>query len=129
MPVALPALKRAEKLTRRAARVGFDWDGPEQVYEKLSEEIAEVQEAAETGKIHRIQDELGDVLFVAANLARKYGVDPETALEGTNRKFTKRFEYIETKIAHQGLRVSDVSLAEFDVMWEEAKAFDSIPPK
>lgn len=124
VPRALPALTRAEKLTKRVARVGFDWQSPETVYAKLEEEIGEVKDAAASGDKAAIQDELGDVLFVAANLCRKYGVDPEVALAGTNRKFTARFQFIEAEARKQGKTLEDMSLGEMDELWEAAKAFD-----
>lgn len=124
VPKALPALTRAEKLTKRVARVGFDWQSPETVYAKLEEEIGEVKEAAASGDKAAMQDELGDVLFVTANLCRKYGVDPEVALAGTNRKFTARFQFIEAEAKKRGQSIDDMSLAEMDELWESAKAFD-----
>jgi len=122
IPKALPALTRAEKITKRVARVGFDWQSIETVYEKLDEEIGEVQEAAASEDKAAIQDELGDVLFVAANLCRKYGIDPETALAGTNRKFAARFAFIEAEARKQGRPIEDLILTEMDELWEAAKA-------
>ena len=100
---ALPALMRAEKLTKRAARVGFDWPSTDEVFDKLHEEIDELKaEMTENPDPARLQDELGDMLFVMANLARKIGVDPEVALRGANHKFTKRFHFIEDELARDG---------------------------
>jgi len=124
VPKALPALTRAEKITKRVARVGFDWQSPETVYAKLEEEIGEVKEAAASGDKAALQDELGDVLFVVANLCRKYGVDPEVALAGTNRKFASRWRYIEAETSKAGQQLQDLSIAELDAHWEAAKAFD-----
>jgi len=124
VPRALPALTRAEKLTKRVARVGFDWQSVDFVYYKLQEEIRELREAAETNDPARIQDELGDVLFVAANLCRKYGIDPEVALDGTNRKFISRFQFIEREAKERGKPLEDLLLEEMDEIWERAKAHD-----
>jgi len=124
IPKALPALTRAEKITKRVARVGFDWQSPETVYDKLEEEITEVREAAATGDRAAIQDELGDVLFVAANLCRKYGIDPEAALAGTNRKFAARFAFIEAEARKQGRPLEDLVLTEMDELWEAAKTHE-----
>ncbi len=122
VPRALPALTRAAKLTGRVARVGFDWQSADKVYDKLEEELGEVREAAASGDKAALKDELGDVLFVAANLCRKYGVDPEAALAGTNRKFAARFAYMERAAAKAGQRLEDLSLEDMDALWEAAKA-------
>ncbi len=125
IPNALPALLLAEKLTKRAARVGFDWDGPEQVYEKLTEEVGEVKEAAASGDPEALADELGDVLFVLANLCRKYGVNPEEALGRTNAKFRQRFAIMEREAGDRGLNLSDLTLARLEQLWDGAKAHES----
>ncbi len=125
VPQALPALLRAEKLTNRAARVGFDWKEPTHVFAKLDEEIAEVREAIASENQNAIQDELGDILFVMANLCRKFGVNPEQALTGTNQKFTSRFHYMEKQIAQQNRHPQDLSLEELDNLWGEAKSHES----
>ena len=122
MPSALPALSRAIKLQNRAARVGFDWPHIRHVYEKLQEEIGELVEAAESGDDQaHIQEEIGDILFVCANLARHLDVDPEAALRGANAKFIRRFDAIEEALARQGLTAEDVTLEEMDALWNEAK--------
>ncbi|BDW88928.1 nucleoside triphosphate pyrophosphohydrolase [Thalassospira tepidiphila] len=119
---ALPALMRAEKLTKRAARVGFDWPSTDEVFDKLHEEIDELKaEMTENPDPARLQDELGDMLFVMANLARKIGVDPEVALRGANHKFTKRFHFIEDELARDGRTAADSDLAEMDSLWNLAK--------
>lgn len=119
---ALPALMRAEKLTKRAARVGFDWPSPDEVFDKLHEEIGELQaELTENPNHDRIEDELGDMLFVMANLARKLGVDPEVALRRANHKFTRRFHFIENELARYGRSASQSDLEEMDSLWNEAK--------
>ncbi|HSN17478.1 MAG TPA: nucleoside triphosphate pyrophosphohydrolase [Gammaproteobacteria bacterium] len=121
--LGLPALTRAEKLQKRAARVGFDWPELTPVFGKIREELAELeQEVSARGAHARVTDELGDVLFAVANLARKLGVDPEQALRGTNRKFERRFRHVETRLAEQDKRPEQVSLEEMDRYWDEAKA-------
>lgn len=123
VPRALPALSRAVKLTRRAASVGFDWPDLEQVFAKLDEEVGELRQAIDTEDgLAAVQAELGDVLFVVANLARKLGVDPETALAGTNLKFSRRFQKIEQALLEQGKTPAQSSLAEMDALWVASKA-------
>ena len=123
--VALPALPRAVKLQKRVARVGFDWPDVEQVFDKLTEEIGELRaELGEHPDQARITDEMGDILFVCANLARKLGVDPETALRGCNQKFERRFRHIETGLAQTGRRPEDASLQEMEELWVEAKKLE-----
>jgi MazG family protein len=118
----LPALTRAVKLQKRASRVGFDWDAIEPVLAKIHEELDEVKaEIEQDAAKARIEDELGDVLFAVANLARHLDVDPEQALRGTNRKFIRRFEAIEAELAARGERPEDVSLEAMDALWVEAK--------
>lgn len=119
---ALPALMRAEKLTKRAARVGFDWPSTDEVFDKLHEEIDELKaEMTDNPDPARLQDELGDMLFVMANLARKIGVDPEVALRGANHKFTKRFHFIEDELARDGRNAAQSDLEEMDTLWNLAK--------
>lgn len=119
---ALPALIRAEKLTRRAARVGFDWPSIAEVVAKIEEELAETCREIDAGAPKsRLEDEIGDVLFAVANLARKLGVDPEAALRGTNDKFTRRFHHIEAELQARGKAPEDSDLAEMDRLWNEAK--------
>ena len=117
----LPALTRAEKLQKRAARVGFDWPSTDQVLAKITEEARELAEAKGSGDLAKMADELGDLLFVVANLARHLGVDPETALRGTNAKFTRRFRFVEARLADQGRAPSDATLDEMDTLWDAAK--------
>ncbi|MEJ0024069.1 MAG: nucleoside triphosphate pyrophosphohydrolase [Alphaproteobacteria bacterium] len=123
VPVALPALLRAEKLTKRAGRIGFDWPSPEPVLEKLAEELAELEEARRAGDAAHIAEEMGDVLFVVANLARKLGVDPEEALRQANHKFERRFRHIETTLNADG-RTGVRSLDELGPLWDEAKRIE-----
>ena len=123
IPVDLPALIRAEKLQKRAARVGFDWPELAPVFGKIHEELHELErEVSGQGAAARLADELGDVLFAVANLARKLGVDPEQALRGTNRKFERRFQHVETRLAERNKKPEQVSLEEMDRYWDEAKA-------
>lgn len=120
---ALPALLRALKLQSRAARVGFDWDSAPRVVEKIAEEAAEIVEAQQAGAgPEKLADEVGDLLFAVANLARHLKVDPETALRSTNSKFTRRFGEIEAALAKEGRSVADASLAEMEALWQAAKA-------
>ncbi len=121
VPVVLPAMTRALKLQEKAGRVGFDWNDAGAVLDKIREETAEVSEALAQGGIAAIQDEVGDLLFAAVNLARHAGVDPEAALRGTNAKFTRRFGYVEAALAAQGKRPQQASLDEMEALWVEAK--------
>jgi MazG family protein len=121
VPAALPALTRAEKLTKRAARVGFTWATPDAVVEKLHEELAELTVEVATDDKAKIRDEMGDVLFVCANLARLLDIDPEDALRAANAKFTRRFMSIERALAVQGRTPEQSDLAEMDGLWNAAK--------
>lgn len=125
--MALPALMRAEKLTKRAARINFDWPEPEQVLEKLKEELVELDEARAAGDADAIAEEMGDILFVLANLARKLKVDPEEALRRANAKFTARFQHIERRLAEQG-RVGPQPLEDMEALWLEAKRQERTEP-
>jgi len=120
--MGLPALMRAVKLQKRAARVGFDWPDATQVLDKIAEEAAELTEAVTDQPQERVEEEMGDLLFVVANLARHLKVDPETALRRANAKFTRRFRQIEATLADQGRRPEDATLAEMDALWDAAKA-------
>jgi MazG family protein len=123
VPIALPALLRALKLQQRAARVGFDWDSAPKVVEKIAEEAGEIAQARDSGASpEKLEDEIGDLLFAVANLARHLGVDPETALRSTNAKFIRRFSEIESALAAQGRSMSEASLAEMEALWQAAKA-------
>jgi MazG family protein len=125
VPRALPALVEAQQIASRAAHVGFDWENPEQVIEKLHEELAELDEArrhAADGKLNaELEDEIGDLLFVLVNLARFVKVDPEQALRKTNAKFRKRFGFIERKLAERGKKLEDSNIEEMEALWQEAK--------
>ncbi len=118
----LPALLRAYKLQKRASRVGFDWNDPKSVLSKIAEEAGELVEAIDTLTPDDIEDELGDLLFVIANLARHLDVEPEAALRRTNAKFIRRFEAVEAKLADRGKRPEDSDLAEMDALWNQVKA-------
>ncbi len=122
---ALPALLRAAKLQKRAARVGFDWDDPADVFAKIREEIDEVEAEFRAGAPRdRMEDELGDVLFAVANLARKVEIDPESALRRTNEKFERRFRFIEQSLEEQGKSVKSSSLDEMEELWLKAKSLE-----
>jgi len=118
---SLPALVRCEKIQNRAAQHGFDWPEVEPVYDKVLEELDEVKEAWESGDQEHIEEEIGDLLLVAVNLARHMNVDPEQALKKSTNKFQRRFEYIEDKIETSGREVKNCELAELDNLWNEAK--------
>lgn len=125
LPIGLPALTRSAKLQRRAARVGFDWPEVTPVLDKIEEELAEVRaELAGGGSPDRLADEVGDLLFAAANLARHLGVDGETALRRANQKFERRFRAIEAALRAAGRPVEDASLDEMEALWQAAKASD-----
>ena len=121
VPAGLPALTRAVKLTKRAARVGFDWPTPAKVIEKLHEELGDLQAEIDAGDRAKAREELGDLLFVCANLARKLDVEPEDALRATNAKFARRFAFIERSLAAQGRSPDQSDLAEMDRLWDAAK--------
>lgn len=121
VPLPFPALTRALKLQEKAARVGFDWDNARQVLAKIREEADEVEEALAEQGVEAVQDEIGDLLFAMVNLARHAGVDPETALRGTNEKFTRRFRHIERSLAREGATPQQASLARMESLWEDAK--------
>lgn len=119
IPAMLPALMRAEKMQEKAARVGFDWPTVDGALEKFREEVDELQEAQSS---QEVAEEMGDLLFSLVNIARFKGVEPEAALQTTNNKFVRRFNYIEQKIQAAGKQFSDYSLEEMDRLWDEAKA-------
>lgn len=119
---ALPAMVRAQKLQKRAARAGFDWSDPQPVYAKVEEELAEVHEAWREGQGEdRLRAELGDLLFAVVNLCRHHGVDAEQALKGCNRRFENRFAHMERQLAAQGTDVHEANQASLEVAWEAAK--------
>ncbi|MBV0893172.1 nucleoside triphosphate pyrophosphohydrolase [Paracoccus sp. Z118] len=120
--LGLPALTRAVKLQNRAARVGFDWPATDQVLDKLREETAELVAARDSGDRAHLAEEMGDLLFVMANLARHLDIGPEEALRAANAKFTRRFQSIEAALAAEGRRPEDSTLEEMDRLWDAAKA-------
>lgn len=127
VPVALPALTRAIKLQEKASKVGFDWNNPRIVLEKIREECDEVEEALDRGDENHVAEEIGDLLFAVANLARHARKDGESALRQTNAKFERRFRHIERRLAAQGRKLGEVPLAEMDALWDEAKLLERHP--
>ena len=121
VPKSLPALVKASRIQEKVAGVGFDWEEPQQVFEKLQEELGELQHEINENNTDKIEAEFGDVLFSMINYARFLKVSPENALERTNKKFIKRFQYIEMKAKEMGKSIQDMTLAEMDIYWEEAK--------
>ncbi len=129
VPLAFPALIEANKLTKKAAKVRFDWENIEQIFDKLTEETSELRQAIAAGanSSENIEEEIGDLLFVIVNLARKLDVEPETALKKTNRKFRRRFEFIESELKKNGKTVKESDLTEMDALWNEAKKKSNAP--
>ncbi|WP_027392219.1 nucleoside triphosphate pyrophosphohydrolase [Aquimarina latercula] len=121
VPKSLPALVKASRIQDKVAGVGFDWEEPQQVFEKLEEELGELQDEIEKQDADKIESEFGDVLFSMINYARFLNINPEDALERTNKKFIKRFQYLEKKAKEKSKSLQDMTLAEMDVFWEEAK--------
>nr|WP_299384325.1 nucleoside triphosphate pyrophosphohydrolase [Allomuricauda sp.] len=121
VPHSLPALVKANRIQEKVAGVGFDWEQPEQVFEKVQEELSELQDELKQGNADRLESEFGDVLFSMVNYARFLDINPENALERTNKKFIKRFQYLEQKAKEKGKTLKEMTLAEMDVFWEEAK--------
>ena len=122
VPQSLPALLKAARLTEKAARVGFDWRRTEDVFSKIDEEIGELREAISSGDEANVHDEIGDLLFTIANIARKLNVNAEEALQSSNRKFTRRFESMETSVREGGRNLDQLSLEQMDALWDDAKA-------
>lgn len=122
VPLSMPALLKASRLTEKAARVGFDWRRTEDVFDKVDEEIAELREAVASGDQTHIEEEIGDLLFTIANLARKVNVNPEEALQSTNRKFMRRFQSMEGNVRQRGQDLDQLELEEMDQLWDQAKA-------
>ncbi len=121
VPVSLPAMVKANRIQDKVAGVGFDWERPEQVYEKVEEELSELKIEVAKGDADKMESELGDVLFSIINYARFLKINPENALERTNKKFIKRFQYLEAKSKEINKPLSEMTLSEMDVFWEEAK--------
>lgn len=125
VPAALPALVKAYRIQEKAAHVGFDWEEPGQVWDKVKEETSEVEAEIEAGRSKNLEKEFGDLLFSVVNAARLYGIVPENALELTNRKFIFRFNYLEAKAKEMGKSLKDMTLGEMDAIWNEAKTLES----
>ena len=123
VPTSLPALLKAYRMQEKARGVGFDWERSEQVWEKVQEELQEFKEELRSGDAVKQEEEFGDLLFSLVNYARFAGINPEDALERTNQKFMRRFNYLEQRVQEDGKNLSEMTLAEMDVYWEEAKKF------
>ncbi len=125
VPVSLPALVKASRIQEKARGVGFDWDEPAQVWDKVNEELQEFKAEVDSGAAHeKVEGEFGDLLFSLINYARFININPEDALERTNLKFIKRFQYLETESAKDGKQIKDMTLPEMDEYWNKAKQFD-----
>lgn len=124
VPKSLPAMIKANRVQEKVRAVGFDWDEPSQVWNKVQEEIDELKTAVDSGNKEETESEFGDLLFSVINAARLHNVDPETALEKTNRKFIKRFLYLEKETLHKGRELKQMSLDEMNEIWEKAKEFE-----
>jgi MazG family protein len=124
VPSSLPAIIKANRIQEKVRGVGFDWEKREQIWDKVQEELKELRDEVDDGNIERIESELGDLFFSLINASRLYGIDPESALEKTNRKFIKRFNYLEKETLIKGISLHDMSLDEMNVIWEQAKKED-----
>lgn len=124
VPRSLPALVKANRIQDKVAGVGFDWEEPQQVFEKVQEELEELQVEVQKGDSEKIEAEFGDVLFSMINYARFLGVNPENALERTNKKFIKRFQFLENSAKEMGKDMKDMTLEEMDVYWNKAKTYE-----
>lgn len=122
VPESLPSVIKAYRIQEKAANVGFDWDNPDDVWAKVKEELAEFEQELRNGNKKTCEQEFGDLMFSLINAARKYGINPDTALELTNNKFISRFNYIEDKAKESGVKLTDMSLDEMDALWNEAKS-------
>ena len=123
VPKSLPAIIKASRIQEKVAGVGFDWENPAQVWEKVQEELSELNEEVKAGNLENTEKEFGDVLFSMINYARFIGVNPENALEKTNKKFINRFQYLEKETKKEGKELSNMTLDEMDVYWEKSKEF------
>ena len=124
VPKSLPALVKANRIQEKVSGVGFDWEQPEQVWEKVKEEVGELQQEITANDKDNMEAEFGDLFFALVNAARLYGIDPEAALERTNLKFIGRFNYLESQTLKKGMDLKEMSLAEMDKFWDEAKALE-----
>ncbi len=121
IPSGMPALLKAYRIQEKVSAIGFDWEKPEQVYEKVKEELAEFEKERKEGNMDKAKREFGDILFSLVNYARFLNINPDDALELTNKKFTKRFNYLEKRVKEQGKTLKECSLDEMNVFWEQAK--------
>jgi XTP/dITP diphosphohydrolase len=121
VPTSLPATIKANRIQEKVRGVGFDWEKREQIWDKVAEEIGELEDEINDQDAEKMESEFGDVFFSIINACRLYGVDPEAALEKTNRKFIRRFNYLENQTIRKGKSLHDMSLEEMNVIWEEAK--------
>jgi len=124
VPLAFPSLIEANKLTKKAAKVGFDWENTEQIFDKLNEEIDELKAEIAAGESGKTEEEIGDLLFAVVNLARRLDIEPETALKRTNRKFRQRFKFIESELKRRAKTLEESDLKEMDALWNEAKKLE-----
>ena len=124
VPASLPAIIKANRIQEKVRGVGFDWENKEQIWDKVEEEMTELKEEVKRDNREEMESEFGDVLFSIINAARLYGIDPEAALEKTNRKFIKRFNYLEKETIAKGKSLHDMTLDEMNIIWEEAKSVD-----
>ena len=124
VPGSLPAMIKSNRIQEKVKAVGFDWERKDQIWDKVSEELSELKEEVKNGDRGKIESEFGDLLFSVINAARLYGIDPETALEKTNKKFIKRFNYLEKSTLSNGQLLKDMSLDEMNEIWEQAKDYD-----
>ena len=124
VPGSLPAMIKSNRIQEKVKAVGFDWENKDQIWDKVSEELSELKEEVKNGDRGKIESEFGDLLFSVINAARLYGIDPETALEKTNKKFIKRFNYLEKSTLSNGQLLKDMSLDEMNEIWEQAKDYD-----
>jgi len=124
VPVSLPALVKAHRIQDKVRSVGFDWEDRQQIWDKVDEELKELQQEFEEGDPKKMESEFGDLIFSLVNAARLYNIDPEMALERTNKKFIKRFNYLESQTMKKGMPLKDMTLDEMNVYWEEAKKQD-----
>ncbi len=124
VPNSLPSLIKASRIQEKVRAVGFDWEEKSQVWDKVKEELSELMKEIENNDKEKIEEEFGDLFFSIVNAARLYNVDPETALERTNKKFIKRFKYLENEAKRLGKNLRDMTLSEMDAIWEKAKQYD-----
>lgn len=125
VPTALPSIIKAYRIQEKASNIGFDWENKEDAWNKVREEISEFEKEAKSGNIPDMEQEMGDIFFSLVNVSRLYGINPENAIEKTNSKFIRRFNYIEKKASENGKKLTEMTLAEMDKFWDEAKKSES----